>query len=326
MIGIYLDASQKIGTGHLQRCLQIYKSYLPKKVFFLTRSLFLKNLFSKKKLPYYFVTNEKRLNEFLTSKKIKVIIFDIVKFDSFLSKSFFKGKEIKKVFRVLIANTLNMKVKPDLVIFPVVTKFRSKSNKIFVGEKYAVLPKLPKKRKIKNINNIMISMGGSDPRKITLKTLKILKESNLLINLNIVIGSLSKIKDTEIKKILSGKKIRFSIFRSQKNLKKIMLDSDLLITNSGITKFEASLMRLPSIIIANDKETENNQVAFAQKKTSIYLGYFKSEKIKKLNKVIKTLKNNINKILIMQENCKKFLDHRGAFRIRQIIDKNFKKK
>ena len=64
-----------------------------------------------------------------------------------------------------------MKVKPDLVIFPVVTKFRSKSNKIFVGEKYAVLPKLPKKRKIKNINNIMISMGGSDPRKITLKTL-----------------------------------------------------------------------------------------------------------------------------------------------------------
>lgn len=326
MIGIYLDASKKIGTGHLQRCLQIYKSYLPKKVFFLTRSHFLKNLFSKKKLPYYFVTNEKRLNEFLTSKKIKVIIFDIVKFDLFLSKAFFKGKEIKKIFRVMIANTLTMKVKPDLVIFPVVTKFRSKSNKIFVGEKYAVLPKLPKKRKIKNINNIMISMGGSDPRKITLKTLEILKESNLLINLNIVIGSLSKIKDIEIKKILSGKKIKFSIFRNQKNLKKIMLNSDLLITNSGITKFEASLMRLPSIIIANDKETENNQVAFAQKKTSIYLGYFKSEKIKKLNKVIKTLKNNINKILIMQENCKNFLDHRGAFRIRQIIDKNFKKK
>ena len=103
-----------------------------------------------------------------------------------------------------------------------------------------------------------------------------------------------------------------------------MLTSDLLVTNSGITKFEASLMRLPSIIIANDKETENNQVAFSQKKTSIYLCHFKSKKINSLNKVILSLKNNNNKILIMQKNCKNFLDHRGAFRIREIIDKNFK--
>ena len=326
MIGIYLDASKKIGTGHLLRCLQIYKSYSPKKVFFLTRSLYLKRLFKRKKLPHYFVTEENKLSQFLISKKFKVIIFDIIKFDSFLSKIFFKGKKIIKIFRVVIANTLSMNVKPDLIVFPVVTKFRSKSKKVFIGEKYAVLPKLPKKKNIKNINNIMISMGGSDPNKITLKTLEILKESNLLINLNIVIGSLSKIKNSEITKILSAKKIKFSIFRSQKNLKKIMLDNDLLITSSGITKFEASLMRLPSIIIANDKETENNQIAFAQKKTSIYLGHFNSKKIKKLNNVIMSLKKNINKVLMMQKRCINFLDHKGALRIRQIIDKNFKKK
>jgi UDP-2,4-diacetamido-2,4,6-trideoxy-beta-L-altropyranose hydrolase len=326
MIGIYLDASKKIGTGHLQRCLQIYKSYSTKKIFFLTRSLYLKNLLKRKKLPHYYVTKEKKLSKFLILKKFKIIIFDVTKFDSFLSKVFFKDKKILKIFRVVIANTLSVNVKPDLVIFPVVTKFRSKSKKIFIGEKYAVLPKLPKKKKIKKINNIMISMGGSDPNKITIKTLKILKKKNLLINLNIVIGGLSKIKNSEIKKILFGKKIKFSIFRSQKNLKKIMLDSDLLITNSGVTKFEASLMRLPSIIIANDKETEDNQIAFAQKKTSIYLGHHKSKKIKKLNNVIMSLKNNINKILMMQKKCINFLDHKGALRIRQIIDKNFKKK
>ena len=326
MIGIYLEASKKIGTGHLQRCLQIYKSYSTKKIFFLTRSLYLKNLLKRKKLPHYYVTKEKKLSKFLILKKFKIIIFDVTKFDSFLSKVFFKDKKILKIFRVVIANTLSVNVKPDLVIFPVVTKFRSKSKKIFIGEKYAVLPKLPKKKKIKKINNIMISMGGSDPNKITIKTLKILKKKNLLINLNIVIGGLSKIKNSEIKKILFGKKIKFSIFRSQKNLKKIMLDSDLLITNSGVTKFEASLMRLPSIIIANDKETEDNQIAFAQKKTSIYLGHYRSKKIKKLNNVIMSLKNNINKILMMQKKCINFLDHKGALRIRQIIDKNFKKK
>ena len=323
MIGIYLDASKKIGLGHLQRCIKLKNVFPKNKVIFFTRSKSLQRIFRNEKTFYYLIKSKKEFVNFILNKKIKIFIFDVRKIDNYLNNIFFKNTKTKYIYTVLIANTLKKVTKPNLTIFPVSVFKKPKSKNIYAGEKYAILSKTKPKKKIKNLKNIMISMGGSDPNNITTKVIRILNKLDFRVKLNIVIGKLSKIKNIHIKKILTNKMINYKVYKKQKNLNKVMMLSDILITNSGITKFEATLMKLPSIIISNDKETINNQIAFAKKKTSIYLGYYKSNKILHLVKLISELRNNIKYLVEMQNRSKKFLDHRGAARIKSIIYKNY---
>ena len=326
MIGIYLDASQRIGTGHLQRCIKLKKVFPQKKTIFFTRSKNLEKIFKNEKISYYLVKSKKKFINYILDKKIKIFIFDIRRIDNYLKNIFFKNNKTKNIFTVLIANTLKKVAQPDLTFFPVSILKKPKNKNIYAGEKYAVLSKTTPKKKIKKIKNIMISMGGSDPNKITIKVIKILNKVDFRIKLNIVIGKLSKINIKQIRKVLTNKIINYKIYKNQNNLNKVMMLSDILVTNSGTTKFEATLMRLPSIIIANDKDTIENQIAFAKRKTSIYLGYYKSNRILYLSKLISKLRNNIIELIEMQNRSKKFLDHRGAARIKNIIYKNYKSK
>lgn len=324
MIGIYIDASKKIGIGHLQRCIRLRKAFPSKKTIFFTRSKNLKRIFDKEKVSHYLIKSKAKFIKFIKDKKIKIIIFDIRKFDNFLKNIFFFNKSTKSIFTVLIANSLKDIKGPNLVFFPVSVKKKPKNKKIYAGEKYAVLSKTTVKSKIKNLKNIMISMGGSDPQNITLKVLKILNNLDFNIKLNIVIGRFSSTKTQTIKKIITNKIIEYKLFSNLKNLQKMMKLNDLLITNSGITKFEATQVRLPSIIISNDKDTIDNQIAFSKKKTSIYLGHYKSKKILKLNSLIYRLYKNSKELVKMQNRSKNFLDHLGAVRIKNIIYKKSK--
>ena len=324
MIGIYLDASRKIGMGHLKRCITLSKVFPSKKTIFFTRSKNLNRTLSKENISYYIIKSKVKFIKLIKEKKIKIFIFDVRKFDNFLKDIFFLNYNTKHIFTVLIANSLKYIKGPKLVFFPVSVKKKPKKDKIYAGEKYVVLSKTTTRDKIKSLKRIMISMGGSDPQNITIKVLKILNKLNVKIRLNIVIGKFSEIKTETIKKIMTNNSIKYKLYINPKNLKKIMKLNDLLITNSGITKFEATQVKLPSIIISNDKETIGNQIAFSKKKTSIYFGYYKSKKILKLNSLIYSLYKNPKELVKMQNRSKNLLDHLGALRIKKIINKKSK--
>jgi spore coat polysaccharide biosynthesis predicted glycosyltransferase SpsG len=129
MIGIYIDASRKIGIGHLQRCIRLRKVFPSKKTIFFTRSKNLKRTFDKEKVSHYLIKSKAKFIKFIKDKKIKIIIFDIRKFDNFLKNIFFFNKNTKSIFTVLIANSLKDIKGPNLVFFPVSVKKKTKKQK-----------------------------------------------------------------------------------------------------------------------------------------------------------------------------------------------------
>ena len=129
----------------------------------------------------------------------------------------------------------------------------------------------------------MVSMGGSDPHNITKKVAILISNIDRKVKLNIVLGKFYKFKKNLTSSLLKNT-TKFKIYDNQKNLKFLMLKNDLLITNSGITKYEAFSMKMPSIIISNSAKSNLDQKNFSSLGGSIFIGDFNSKKIKQFEK------------------------------------------
>ena len=253
------------------------------------------------------------------NKKIKILIIDL----QYLSKNvkeFLKFN--KKIFTVILADKHDRNKDANLNIFPEITKNEKKG--IYSGKKYVLIPKLPKKKKIIKVQNIMISMGGSDPQNITRKIVKLISEIDSKVKLNIVLGKFYKFKNLLIK-ILLKTSLKYKIYTNQKNLKNLMLKNDLLITNSGITKYEAFAMKLPSIIVSNSKEANLDQKIFSDLGGSVFVGDVHSKKLKNLRNVVLKLIENKKIVREMQTACKNYFDDNGPKRILKLVCKEYKK-
>ena len=318
MIGFYLNASGKIGLGHYNRCLLIHK-LIEKESLFFTESQKLKEILTKNKIKYTFVKKSKSLSSLFFNKKIKILIIDL----QYLNKNIKEFlKENKKIFTVILADKNKENKDANLTIFPEITK--NKKEGVFSGKKYVLIPKLPKKKKITKVQNIMISMGGSDPHNITKKIVELISDIDVKIKLNIVLGRFYKSKSLLIKLMLKTS-IKYKIYDSQKNLKYLMFKNDLLITNSGVTKYEAFAMKLPSIIVSNSVESNLDQKNFSDLGGSIFIGDVHSKKLNNLKNIILKLIKNKKIVWKMQIACKNYFDGHGPKRILKMINNKYKK-
>jgi len=312
MFAIYVDASLKIGLGHLNRCIRLSKeiSRSKKKIIFLTQSIKNKKLFKTKNVQILNISSlsKQKIFEHLYKKKVKVIIFDIVK-TNYLINLLASNKE-NTLFKVLIADDNVKLIKTNLTFFPFIGN-KKYSKYEYGGKKYCVLEKMPIKKKVKKIKSVLISMGGSDPKNLSLLVAK--KLVNLNCELTIVLGKLSKlqIKDFDF---LKNREFKYKIYKHQKTLKNLMYINDLLITNNGITKYEASYMRMPSLIISQEKKANKFQKIFSKDNSAIFLGHYKTKKVKNINKFITRLINDSNKLKKLQD-IKSNFDSYGAKRI-----------
>ena len=318
MIGFYLNASERIGLGHYNRCLLIHK-LIPKQSTFFTESQKLKKILSKNKINYYFVKKSRSLSALFFNKKIKILIIDLQYLNNNIKKFL---KKNKKIFTVILADKHKKNKDVNLTIFPEITKYKKKG--VFSGEKYVLVPKLSPKKKITKIINIMISMGGSDPHNITKKIVRLLLDINKKVKLNIVLGKFYKYKSSLIKHMLNTSS-KYKIYNNQKNLRHLMFKNDLLSTNSGITKYEAFAMKLPTIIVSNSKEANLDQKIFSDLGGSVFIGDVHSKKLKNLRNVVLKLIDNKKIVREMQAACKNYFDGNGPKRLLNLIYSEYKK-
>ena len=64
----------------------------------------------------------------------------------------------------------------------------------------------------------------------------------------------------------------YKIINNTSNLSTLILNSDLVITNSGLTKYEVSFIGIPSILISNSKDQAISSEEFANYGSSIHIG------------------------------------------------------
>lgn len=219
----------ELGTGHLFRCINIYK-YLIKNKINKKRILFItktkgkyktsKIILEKLKINYISINQEildfsREEQLYLENFKSKVIIFDrMSKINNlFLSKI---RKQYKKIIGIDII--INKKSKIDLLINPLNNKLDS--NKKLKNYKNNILPSLENKKTFLGKNkNIFTFFGGYDHNRISKKILKL------------------EIPNT-----------KFIIPKSKNKFYELMCKSDIVLCSGGLTVFDA--IYLNKVVIA----------------------------------------------------------------------------
>ena len=123
----------------------------------------------------------------------------------------------------------------------------------------------------RNVENILITMGGVDTNNYTLRTLIEVAKSEYAKKcvFTVVIGSSYPHKDA-LQKFVEETKLRISVLSNVKNMAEIMSKSDLCIGAGGSTSWERCCLGLPTISFA----IADNQIEIAeqlsQKKVAIF--------------------------------------------------------
>ena len=123
----------------------------------------------------------------------------------------------------------------------------------------------------RNIENILITMGGVDTGNYTLRTLIELTKSEYAKTcvFTVVIGSSYPHTDA-LHEFVEESKLRISVLSNVKNMAEIMSKSDLCIGAGGSTSWERCCLGLPTILFA----IADNQIEIAeqlsQKKVAIF--------------------------------------------------------
>jgi UDP-2,4-diacetamido-2,4,6-trideoxy-beta-L-altropyranose hydrolase len=329
-------ASNKYGYGHLNRSLNL-KSYLNKK--FIIKIINFTNEQPKKFFTFSFMKVNKILNKSLFLKYDKIIL-DISNNKIFKEKKFIKTLsfltiEFKK--KIILIDSIGRemlnnykKIHFSTLICPYFfsnqLKFKKRKKvKYLIGEKFIILPSSYENVKIKNLNkkieNLMISCGGSDQSHNSLKILEFLEKLNIRLRINIVVGPFFS-KELKLKidnfKQISYNKIK--IYNNQKNLKKVISNSQICIISSGLTKYETASTGLPSIVFCENKKQQILNKSYEKRNISLNIGMINN--LNKYKAKIIKLMNSSQKLKDFNIKSKKTINFKGPQRIIKIIGKN----
>ena len=289
---IIVDASPTIGMGHLSRCLLIGKFIDLKgwSVHFLYTKKETKDVIEKNGFKSYQINIlSVNLNDFNTDINTKIVISDINNYETFSSTQNYRKylSSLKKQSDVLMSfeDLKDYPYQSDIVVIPYVGSNNLKvfpnnqKTKYLLGSNFFPIKNDFERRKIisKKVSNILVTMGGSDPEKITLKVLRAFNKIKISCNIYVLIGSMSKITNHEIQSSSKNIKANVIINRKINNINELMFKADIAITNSGLTKYELAFVGVPMLIISNNQHQAKYSEIFISKGAGRHLG---------LNKVV----------------------------------------
>lgn len=171
---------------------------------------------------------------------------------------------------------------------------KQKNVKYLQGMKYFSLTKafwyVPEKIINKSVKNILVTFGGSDPRKMTPKILKFLTKYFPKANKTVIIGKAFG-NITAIKSI-KDKNILFYDSPSGEIIKNIMLKTDIAISAGGYTLYELARIGVPTIALSVVDNQTTNINGLIKTNFIEYAGKWNDSNIlDKINSLIKKLLN-----------------------------------
>lgn len=232
-----------------------------------------KNLFKKfSKSRFFFLENLDttfQLQKLYKSKSDKLVIFD-----DLLDKAYYSDFLICAQER-----TMQMDI------------CRDKNTKVYIGNKFfpfsqEILKKSIFEKKLeKNISTIMILLGGGNYEGAYIKIAKALKGLKFK-KISMVVGSSYSDDFVKFLKKINNKLI---LYKSLKNIGDAFSKHDISIVSGGYTKFEAAVMKSPSLIISTQWHQLDIAENFSKKTGCLHLGHFSKCKVSNIRKGIKKL-------------------------------------
>ena len=190
------------------------------------------------------------------------------------------------------------------------------NTKALFGPEYSVLHpdfshyhKLPRNFNT-SINSLLITMGATDPQKLTLPLTKLFLKKKNIINLTVLTGhnttNTSKLNE------LSVQFKSLNILKPIPNIAQTLWEHDAVVCAGGITLHEAIAVGTPAFVINQAKHQQTKALFIEKLGAAINLGLGREYDIKKLEKAISLKKPELESISLKGKNL---IDGQGIFRV-----------
>jgi len=273
---VRVDGNPQIGIGHITRCLYFFDNIKEnfKAIFYITENPQIKEYIKSRDYLVYELKKNISLKEEmkkLADISTQLLILDLRnKPESYFKQS---SENFEKILRFDDLNMpiniysnfyLNYNLYSEKINF----NLKNKDTELFLGPKYYILNPIFKKFKnyTRTFNskakNILITMGGGDPNKSTIKVTNSIININD-IHLNIILGKLFQ-NFNEINLLKTSFPSKITIYHDIKNMEEMMINNDIIISSGGNTSFEAAYMGIPGIHINQNKLQSQNSVIYNQ--------------------------------------------------------------
>jgi len=281
---IITEGSKNIGFGHITRCISLYQAFkkrgiIPK--FIINGDDPVKDLLKGLNYQIFNWLDEKsRL-----FKKVKDT--DIAIIDSYLADiSFYNTLSDLVRLAVYIDDNKSLNYPKGIVVngsiyaeelnYP-----RTNGVTYLLGTKYTPLRKefwkVPEKKIKEKVESIMITFGGDDAKNMTPKILGFLRENYPELKKNVIVGNAFQNID-EIKKS-ADKNTNLIYYPDVKEIKEIMLESDIAISAGGQTLYELARVGVPTVGICVAENQLRNVKGWQEAGFIEYAGWWREENI-----------------------------------------------
>lgn len=323
-IAIIVNANEKIGTGHIYRCLSIASKLLFHDVFFIlnqTHKLGI-DIVKNNHYPYKIYSDEGDFYSILDEYSPNIVINDVLD----TSDSYIKKLKDKNYF-VVNFEDLGTGIKEADLVFNALYEYETEEDNVYMGHEYYILkdeffletPKLIEN----NVKNVLITFGGTDSNNFTEKIIKALLKTEYSQKITIILGIGYPKKQELIDKYKNMKNIE--IFKNVDNISQYMVNADIIFTSAGRTMYEICSLGIPTICLCQNKR-EQTHVFANEKNGFINMGLGievnENEIIEQFNELLHNyeLRKNMNNKMLSID-----LKH-GFDNIWSIIKTNYQKK
>lgn len=172
----------------------------------------------------------------------------------------------------------------------------------------------------KDAQNVLITMGGTDPFRLTKLVVDAVIE---MAKINFTILLSNKAKDYNYIKGIIGGKTNFKLLDFESNIAKLFVNHDLAIINGGLTRYEACVIGLPFIAVSIHKTQYDITQEFVDMGVGINMGIFTEIGKLEIIKEIQNLLLDYNRRLEVSKNMQGLFDTNGSKRIFEIISNAF---
>lgn len=254
-VAIVVEAFDKIGTGHIYRCLSLASKLVFHDIVFLLNQNHPLGIDIVKHNNYPYIVYDD-FDEFMSSLakfSPNIVINDILD----TSSEYISILKNRGYFVINFEDLGSGSNVADLVFNALYKNKNIERDNIYTGHEYYLLkddfllqaPKIIKK----DITNVLITFGGTDPNNLTEKVLDALISSGYSKQINVVLGLGYPNKDDIIEKYKIYSNVQ--IYKNVRNMSEFMFLADIVFTSAGRTMYEICSLGVPCICLCqNERE------------------------------------------------------------------------
>jgi spore coat polysaccharide biosynthesis predicted glycosyltransferase SpsG len=219
-----------------------------------------------------------------------------------------------------------LKDSPDIIINDTIVKnFAeyteiSKETQLCIGPQYFIIqddikPIEPRK----TVEQVLLTMGGSDPAGLTVKVLRAVVGHNFNFKLNVVLGPLFT-EQQRVYEIISGQP-HILVHENPENFIELLNEQDVIITAGGRTLYECAFLGKPVSIIPSIEHELVMARAYAEATGSQFLpGWEDPGSGQQLLAALDYYARSYSVRKSIYESSRKVVDGKGVTRILELID------